>query len=89
LGKCFLLVGSVEILLVPSDPSPRVPPDSPLLFWLRKDLASSGCFLSEDFIPALASDLSTHPVLSLRSRDLYLTLRGEMANQGRGRGRGG
>jgi hypothetical protein len=89
LGKRSLLVGSVEVLLVPPDPGPRVPSDSPLLFWLRKGLASSGCFLSEDFIPALASDLSTHPVLSLRSRDLYLTLKGEMTNQGRGRGRGG
>jgi hypothetical protein len=39
-GKRSLLVGSVEVLLVPPDPGPRVPPDTPLLFWLRKDLAN-------------------------------------------------
>jgi hypothetical protein len=86
--KRSLLVGSVEVLLVPPDPGPRVPPEAPLLFWLRKDLASLGCYLADDFIPAPISDLATHSVRPLRSRDLFLVLSGGMANQGRGRGRG-
>jgi hypothetical protein len=31
-GKQSLLIGSIEVLLVPSDPSPRVPPEAPPLF---------------------------------------------------------